>query len=82
VGKTWLLISVPFEPVFRTLTWCSIKLGLGGDPGHVNHWSPEKFRAFIRHVGRVHCWDRSTIYQIALVDVRGVEDTRPMLSAL
>ena len=82
VGKSWLLLSVPFEPVFRTLTWFSIKLGLGGDPGHVNHWTPEKFRAFSRTVGRLHSWERTTIYQISLIDVRGLEDTRPIRSAI
>jgi len=82
VADHWLLLSVPLEPYFRTLTWLSTKLGLGGDPGHVNHWNPEAFRSFCRRVGRLHTWDRTTIYQISLVDVRGLEDTEPVQSAL
>jgi SAM-dependent methyltransferase len=80
VGNAWLLLSVPYEPVFRILTWFSVKLGLGGDPGHVNHWTAESFRTFTRTVGHLHCWERTTIYQIALIDVRGNGNTRPVKS--
>lgn len=68
-GK-WLLLSVPLEPFFRSLTWLSTKLKLGGDPGHVNFWSGTGFRAFAGSAGRLRVWDRSTVYQIALVEVR------------
>jgi hypothetical protein len=82
VADKWLLLSVPYEPVFRTLTWFSIKLGLGGDPGHVNHWTPSRWRQFTQQAGRLHCWDRTTIYQIALVDVRDQVHTEIVESAL
>ena len=82
VAEKWMLLSVPFEPLFRTLTWVSVTLKIGEDPGHVNHWTPAKWRRFAQHAGKLHCWDRSTIYQIALVDVRGMEDTQTVESAL
>lgn len=69
VAAKWLLLSVPLEPYFRTLTWLSVHLRIGGDPGHVNHWLPHEFRRFARQAGRIHTWDWTTIYQIALVDV-------------
>jgi hypothetical protein len=80
VGNSWLLLSVPYEPIFRILTWFSVKLGIGGDPGHVNHWNPESFRNFVRTAGHLHCWERTTIYQIALIDVRGNDNTQPIKS--
>jgi len=68
VSSKWLLLSVPLEPWFRVLTWISVGLHLGTDPGHVNHWTPAAFRRFVRRMGRIHTWNRTTVYQIALVD--------------
>ncbi|MBU0691041.1 class I SAM-dependent methyltransferase [bacterium] len=82
VADKWMLLSVPYEPIFRILTWFSINLKIGGDPGHVNHWTPAGWRSFVQRVGRLHCWDRSTIYQIALVDMRGSDSTQTVESAL
>lgn len=63
----WLLLSVPHEPLFRFLTWLSVRLSLGGNPGHVSHWRPRQFRRFVSQVGRLEHWQRTTVYQIALV---------------
>jgi ubiquinone/menaquinone biosynthesis C-methylase UbiE len=71
VAAKQMLISVPLEPYFRTLTWLSVNLKIGGDPGHVNFWSPAKFRKFVSQVGTLERWDWTTIYQIALVNVQG-----------
>ena len=67
VASAWLLLSVPREPLFRALTWLSVNLKIGGDPGHVNHWSSAGFRKFVGTVGTLHTWDWTTIYQVALV---------------
>jgi SAM-dependent methyltransferase len=72
VAGDWLLISVPREPLFRTLTWISTTLRIGGDPGHVNYWSAAGFRKFVSHAGQLHTWDWTTIYQIALVELQKV----------
>jgi SAM-dependent methyltransferase len=69
VSRRWLLLSVPVEPLFRTLTWISRRLRLGGDPGHVNFWTPTAFRAWVSCVGTLTHWERTTIYQIAVVEL-------------
>lgn len=63
-----LVVSVPWEPAFRTLTALSIGLGVGRDPGHVNHWTGPRFRTFLSTVGRVATWERTAVYQLAVVD--------------
>ncbi|MFZ5433313.1 MAG: class I SAM-dependent methyltransferase [Calditrichota bacterium] len=68
VSSKWLLLSVPLEPWFRSFTWLSIHLHLGADPGHVNHWTPSAFRSFAKTAGRLHTWDWTTVYQIALIE--------------
>jgi SAM-dependent methyltransferase len=69
VGQRWLVMSVPLEPWFRTLTWFSVKLKIGQDPGHVNFWTPAEFRKFVSDAGKLTAWDRTTVYQIATVDL-------------
>lgn len=71
VSAKWLLISVPLEPLFRRICALTIKLGVGEDPGHVNFWTPDAFRDFLRPVGRLRHWQRTTVYQMALVEVSG-----------
>lgn len=70
VTNRWLLVSVPLEPIFRTACALSIALGIGQDPGHVNFWTPAGFRRFLEPVGRLVTWERTTAYQIALVETR------------
>lgn len=82
VADKWMLLSVPYEPLFKIMTWFSVTLRLGGRPGHVNHWTPAKWRSFVQQVGRLHCWDRSTVYQMALVDMRGSDAAQTLESAL
>lgn len=69
VSSRWLLISVPLEPLFRSLCALTVATGLGQDPGHVNFWSPRALRSFLRPVGRLAHWEWTTVYQIALVEV-------------
>lgn len=68
VSDRYLLISVPLEPTFRSLCALTIALGIGQDPGHVNFWSPAAFRRFLKPVGRLVKWERTSVYQIALVE--------------
>lgn len=62
-----LLLSVPWEPLFRSLTWLSVTLRIGGDPGHVNFWSGKSFRQFVAGAGKLVAHERTTVYQIALI---------------
>jgi SAM-dependent methyltransferase len=66
-ARQWLLISVPYEPWFRWLTWLSVHLRLGGDPGHVHHWRPREFRCLVSEVGQLERLQRTSVYQIVLV---------------
>ena len=68
VSARWLLVSVPLEPVFRGLCALTVATGVGADPGHVNFWSPGRFRSFLEPVGRLRHWERTSVYQIALVE--------------
>ena len=46
----WLLLSVPWEPIFRGLNLMRLKnvSRLGNDPEHVNHWGRRGFERFVR----------------------------------
>lgn len=68
VSARWLLISVPLEPVFRGICALTVAVGVGQDPGHVNFWTPSQFRSFLRPAGRLVRWERTSVYQIALVE--------------
>jgi 2-polyprenyl-3-methyl-5-hydroxy-6-metoxy-1,4-benzoquinol methylase len=68
VSSRQLVVSVPWEPAFRTLTALSIAVGVGQDPGHVNFWNGARFRRVLGTVGRVVAWERSAVYQLAIVD--------------
>jgi SAM-dependent methyltransferase len=68
VAQQFLLLSVPLEPYFRTITWLSVHLKIGGDPGHVNFWTPKMFRQFVAGAGKLRAWERTTVYQIALIE--------------
>jgi 2-polyprenyl-3-methyl-5-hydroxy-6-metoxy-1,4-benzoquinol methylase len=68
VSARWLLISVPLEPMFRSICALTVALGIGQDPGHVNFWSPSEFRRFLQPVGRLAHWEWTSVYQLALVE--------------
>lgn len=69
VAGQWLLVSVPLEPVFRSICALTVATGIGQDPGHVNFWTPRQFRNFLRPVGRLAHWEWTSVYQIAVVEV-------------
>jgi SAM-dependent methyltransferase len=75
VSSHYLQLSVPLEPWFRMAARISVALGLGGDPGHVNFWRGAAFRRFLSSAGRVEACERTTVYQIALVDVLPTSQT-------
>jgi SAM-dependent methyltransferase len=51
VAERWLLVSVPREPLWRTVNMArgAYLKDLGNTPGHVNHWSK---RSFVSLLGR------------------------------
>jgi 2-polyprenyl-3-methyl-5-hydroxy-6-metoxy-1,4-benzoquinol methylase len=55
VAQRHLLVSVPREPVWRSLNMARGAYwgALGNTPGHVNHWSKRGFVSFLSRHGRV-----------------------------
>jgi 2-polyprenyl-3-methyl-5-hydroxy-6-metoxy-1,4-benzoquinol methylase len=49
ISRKFILVSVPQEPVWRFLNLCRGKYirDFGNTPGHLNHWSPKSFTAFL-----------------------------------
>lgn len=70
VSGRWLLVSVPLEPIFRSVCALTVATGIGQDPGHVNFWTPRQFRRFLKPVGRLVQWEWTSVYQIARVERR------------
>ena len=69
VAREHVLITVPREPVFDALARINLKLGIGGDPGHVNFWTRGGFERFIaRHFPSAWTGTR-LVYNLALADV-------------
>jgi len=55
VSRKYVVISVPFEPVWRSLNFIRgnyIK-DLGNTPGHINHWNPITLKSLLSKHGKV-----------------------------
>jgi len=50
VSRQWVIVSVPREPLWRTLNMARLKYltHLGNTPGHLQHWSRGGFRRFVQ----------------------------------
>jgi SAM-dependent methyltransferase len=55
VAARWLLVSVPREPLWRTLNMArgAYWKDLGNTPGHLNHWSKRSFVELLSRHGEV-----------------------------
>ena len=55
VAERYLLVSVPREPIWRTLNMArgAYLRELGNTPGHLNHWSKVGFVSLLSRYGRV-----------------------------
>jgi 2-polyprenyl-3-methyl-5-hydroxy-6-metoxy-1,4-benzoquinol methylase len=55
VAKSWVLVSVPREPLWRGLNMArgAYWKDLGNTPGHVNHWSKRSFVSMLSRHGTV-----------------------------
>jgi 2-polyprenyl-3-methyl-5-hydroxy-6-metoxy-1,4-benzoquinol methylase len=55
VAQSWLLVSVPREPLWRMLNMArgAYVKDLGNTPGHLNHWSKRSFAALLGRHGDV-----------------------------
>lgn len=66
--RRWLLLTVPLEPWFRRVCAVAVGLRIGADPGHVHFWDAAAFRRFVSPLGRLQHWERTAVYQIALIE--------------
>jgi len=61
IANSYVLLSVPREPVWRLLNIIRFKYlrNLGNTPGHIQHWSRENFLKLLKDNGlkiiKVHC---------------------------
>ena len=55
VAERWLLVSVPREPLWRTVNIArgAYVKDLGNTPGHLNHWSKRSFVKLLERHGEV-----------------------------
>jgi 2-polyprenyl-3-methyl-5-hydroxy-6-metoxy-1,4-benzoquinol methylase len=55
VAKTWLLVSVPREPLWRGLNMArgAYLKDFGNTPGHINHWSKRSFVSMLSRHGTI-----------------------------
>ena len=55
VAGSWLLVSVPREPLWRALNMArgAYWRSLGNTPGHLNHWSKRSFVSLLSRYGEV-----------------------------
>lgn len=70
VSSRYVLVSVPNEPLWRILNLCRGKYitKLGNTPGHINHWSPEGFKRFVKVYSRVVCKKNPTPWTVLLAE--------------
>lgn len=53
VGKKYVIIGVPREPIWRILNMLRLKYwsSLGNTPGHIQHWSKTSLLKFLKSRG-------------------------------
>jgi hypothetical protein len=55
VASAWLLVSVPREPLWRSLNLArgAYVKDLGNTPGHLSHWSKRGFARLLARYGEI-----------------------------
>jgi 2-polyprenyl-3-methyl-5-hydroxy-6-metoxy-1,4-benzoquinol methylase len=73
VAQSWLLVSVPREPLWRMLNIArgAYLKDLGNTPGHLNHWSKRAFVKLLSRHGEVVEARSPFPWTMLLVDLRG-----------
>jgi 2-polyprenyl-3-methyl-5-hydroxy-6-metoxy-1,4-benzoquinol methylase len=71
VAERYLLVSVPREPIWRTLNMArgAYLRDLGNTPGHLNHWSKVGFVSLLSRYGKVEEVRTPLPWTMALVNV-------------
>jgi 2-polyprenyl-3-methyl-5-hydroxy-6-metoxy-1,4-benzoquinol methylase len=73
VARSWMLVSVPHEPLWRVLNMArgAYLREFGNTPGHLNHWTRRAFVGLLRRYGEVTEARSPFPWTMALVRVRG-----------
>ena len=73
VAERYLLVSVPREPIWRTLNMArgAYLRDLGNTPGHLNHWSKVSFVSLLSRYGTVEEVRTPLPWTMALVRLGG-----------
>ena len=67
VARRAVVVTVPFEPVFRTLLAVGMAMGVSPDPGHVNFWTPAQWRRWLRAVDPDARTATHSLYNVGVV---------------
>jgi hypothetical protein len=72
VSRRGLLLSVPWEPVWRGVNMAAGRYlkSYGNTPGHINHWTRRDFVALVGTVGDVVAVRRPFPWTMVAVHVR------------
>ena len=71
VSRRYVLITAPNEPYYKWANDFARAIRFGSDPGHVNFWTHQAFKAVIRKHFHVLAFERKhVIYQLALAGIR------------
>lgn len=70
--RRYALLSVPDEPLFRTLNFCAGKYvrHFGNSPGHIQHWNKRSFTALVEPFLRILHVEKSLPWIIVFGEVR------------
>lgn len=67
VARRGVVVTVPLEPVFRTLLAMGMAMGWSPDPGHVNFWTPAQWRRWLRTVDPAARTATHSLYNVGVV---------------
>lgn len=79
VARRGVVVTVPFEPVFRTLLAMGMAMGWSPDPGHINFWTPAQWRRWLRSYDPTARTSTHSLYNVGVLScgaaVRGAFDS-------
>jgi SAM-dependent methyltransferase len=66
LSRAYLLVTVPLEPYFQSVSDLLVRLKLGHSPEHVNFWTAGGFKCWLNRQVSVARYGRCDLYQLAL----------------
>jgi ubiquinone/menaquinone biosynthesis C-methylase UbiE len=68
VSRRFLLITVPREPYFQTITDCLLACRVIDDPEHINFWTKRQLQQWLRQHLSILRYTTRDLYQLALCE--------------